>query len=535
MKGIRAFLLAATLIIPVIINAQEQAIPQGKISYVSSANVYVKFSSTEGLKAGDTLFVPVNGQKKPALVVESLSSISALCTPIGDMQLSVGTTVVAPSVTVAATQEKSESEEPTAEMIPADTTVARTDTVKPLWEERIRGKVKVASYSNFSNTGAPFSQRMRYTLSFDGEHLKGSGLSVESYLSYVHSNLDWNEIENNFFNGLKVYDLNVRYDFQEKGYLLAGRKVNPRVANIGAMDGIQGAWNLGKFKAGALVGSRPDYSNYGVNLNLLQYGAWVGWDVSNTSGSGQTTVAFMQQTNNGHTDRRFLYLQHSNNLVKNLYLFGSAELDLYKTDLNYTGAGDFRLTNLYLMTRYRPVRQFSVSLSYSARNNIIYYETNKDYLERLLDNELRQGWRLNIQYRPVRLLTLGVTGGYRFRPNDPNPNRNLYAYASVSRIPGIGGYATASYTRLETAYLNGNIYGLRFNKDLKPGKVTAGLGYRFVDYAYRDFNIDIRQHMPEASLTWRIIRKLSLGLFWEGTFENPDAYQRVYANLAWRF
>jgi len=37
--------------------------------------------------------------------------------------------------------------------------------------------------------------------------------------------------------------------------------------------------------------------------------------------------------------------------------------------------------------------------------------------------------------------------------------------------------------------------------------------------------------MAEFSLTWRILRKLALSLYYEGTFEKVSQYTRIYAQI----
>jgi hypothetical protein len=248
----------------------------------------------------------------------------------------------------------------------------------------------------------------------------------------------------------------------------------------------------------------------------------------------QSTLGFIEQKNQSKTDRRFLYFQHINSLVKNLYFFGSAEMDLYKV-VDGQAENTFNLTNLYLSLRYRVIRQLSLALSYSARQNIIYYETYKDFVERLLESETLQGWRFQINYRPVKNLSLGVTAGYRFRKEDPKPSQNLYAYMTYSRIPGLNAAVTFSATLLETSYISGNIYSLGLTRELVPGKLNGGLKYRYVDYLYTNSETTQIQNIGEANLTWRIYKKLSLSVYYEGTFEKQFNFNRIYVNLSQRF
>jgi hypothetical protein len=350
----------------------------------------------------------------------------------------------------------------------------------------------------------------------------------------VHSNNNWDEVQANIFNGLKIYNLSVKYDFNENTSLLLGRKINPKLSSVGAIDGLQFETKFNAFSVGAFAGSRPDYEDYSINLNLFQYGIYAGHELKVKKGLMQSTLGFIEQDNHSRTDRRFLYFQHINTIVKNVYFFGSAEMDLYKK-VDDKQENTFNLTNLYLSIRYRVIRQLSLGLSYSARQNIIYYETYKDFAERLLETETLQGWRFQVNYRPVKFLSLGVNAGYRFRKEDPKPSKNLYAYLTYSRLPGINAAVTLSATLLETAYLSGNIYSLGMTKDLIPGKLNGGLKYRYVDYLYLNTELDQIQNLGEINLSWRMLKKLSLSVYYEGTFEKEHTFSRIYANLSLRF
>ena len=248
----------------------------------------------------------------------------------------------------------------------------------------------------------------------------------------------------------------------------------------------------------------------------------------------QNSLAFIEQTNKFVTDRRFLYFQHTSWLMENLFLFASAETDLYKK-VNDTKATTFNFSNVYLSLRHRIMRQLSVGLSYSSRQNIIYYETYKDFVERLIETEALQGWRFRINSRPVKYLALGVSAGYRYRKEDPQPSRHIYGYATYSLVPGIKASLTLSTTLLETSYLKGNIYSLGISRELIPGKLNGGLKYRYVDYQYEKYETSLVQNVLEADISWNVYRKLSLSVHYEGTSQDQDTYNRLYLNLTQRF
>jgi hypothetical protein len=513
---------------------------EGSVSYISSQNIYVKFKSTENIAVGDTLFIQKADKMVPALVVSSLSTISCVGVPVTTNPFNVADKIFTKQ------KVKPASEAPKAEVTPVPVVVTPVEAKKPMTyadsaalkkpKQDISGRISLSSYSNFSNTPAGNSQRMRYTFSINANNIGNTKLSGESYISFVHKDGEWSEIQQDIFNGLKIYSFALNYAFNEHYKIWLGRKINPRISNMGAIDGVQFEMKYGSFSAGILAGSRPDYQDYGFNFNLLQYGAYISHDYTPKRGSMQSTLAFVEQMNNSVTDRRFAYFQHSNSLIKNLNFFGTVEVDLYKYDTTKNAPqSTFNLTNLYLSLRYRVMRQLSFSASYSARQNIVYYETYKNILDQILDPETLQGFSFQVTVNPVKYLSVGARAGYRYRKSDPKQSKNLYVYVTYSRIPVLNMSATASATLLETSYISGKIYSLVLSRDLVRGKLFAGLGYRYVDYHYFSTESSIPQNMAECSLNWIIYKKLSLSVNYEGTFEKVNKFNRIYVNITQRF
>jgi hypothetical protein len=512
---------------------------EGTISYVTSQNIYVKFISTENIAVGDTLYFKQADNLIPVMVVSNLSSISCVCIPISSNVLAVSDKIFTKQKTklLPAEQKKEIPVAPVVLQPPYEkkgTTLA--DTTQKKLKQDISGRVSLSSYSNFSNTLAGNSQRMRYTFSINALNIGNTKLSGESYISFVHKDGEWSEIQQNIWNGLKIYSLALNYAFNEHYRIWLGRKINPRISNMGAIDGIQFEMKFNSFSAGILAGSRPDYNDYSFNFSLLQYGAYISHDYAGKKGNMQSSLAFVEQMNNSVTDRRFVYFQHSNSLIKNLNFFGTVECDLYRYDtVNNKPQSTFNLTNVYLSLRYRVIRQLSFSLSYSARQNIVYYETYKNILDQILDPETLQGFMFQVNVNPIKYLSVGARAGYRYRKSDPKPSTNIYGYVTYSRIPVLNMSATLSATFLETSYISGQIYSLVMSRDLVRGKLYAGLGYRYVDYKYLNTESSIPQNMAECNLNWIIYKKLSLSLNYEGTFEKVNKYNRLYINVTQRF
>jgi len=510
---------------------------EGIISFITSQNVYVKFQSTGNIKKGDTLFVRQNENAIPALIVTDLSSISCVCITISDSKLKISDKVFPRKSQILITKQEATVQQPALpQPVQQTDSLPIPQTLPKASLQQVHGYLSIASYTNLSNNSATNSQRMKYTFSLRAKNIGNSNLSAECYISFVHSNKTWGEIQQNLFNGLKVYNLNLNYDFSKTFSLLAGRKINPKLSNMGANDGLQFEMRFKPITIGIIAGFRPNYSDYGFNANLFQYGAYLYNLYNGKNGNMQTTLAFVEQMNSWKTDRRFAYFQHVNSLVKNLTFFGSVELDLYRLvfnpqDSSYKPSSNPRLTNLYLSLNYRVIKQLTLSLSYSAMQNVIYYETYKSYLDKLLDPATLQGYIFQVVYRPINKLAIGVTTSYRFEKSDPKETKNLYGYVTYSQIPGINVSATASVILLQTSYLGGNIYGINLSRDLVSGKLYVGLNYRYVKYNYYSAESTIVQNVGELNLTWRIYKKISMSVYYEGTFEKKDQYNRIYGQL----
>lgn len=504
----------------------------GKVSFVSTGNVYVKFISTKGIIVGDTLFIQNENTIKPFLLVKNLSSTSALCESLEKEILPVDHVVIA-RIKEAPDAEKTKTK-PDSVILPAEGS-GGTDTLSTQTKkENVSGSLSAYSYSDRTNTGEKNRQRFRYSLTFKGDNLGGTKVSVESYVSFNHTTGNWDEVKAGIFNALKIYSMSLRYDIGKNTWIAIGRKINPQVTNLGSVDGLQTEVTLKNLKIGALTGFRPDYSDYGFNTALFQYGGYVSYNTINAGKRTGTSFALIQQMNGSNTDRRFLYFQHSNTLVKNLYLLGSFEADLFKLK-NDIPAGVFSLTGLFISARYRASPRLAFSGSFDARKNVMYYETYKTFTDRIMESEMRQGLRFQGSYKIARDMQIGISSGYRFLRNDSRPSENINGYFTYSSIPGTGINATVSGTWIKSAHIDGITGRIYLYRELAEGKVQTGAGYRYVFYELPESMISIRQNIAEADISFLVFRRFFAGLNYEGTFEKGSNWHRLYIQARFRF
>lgn len=517
-----------------ILGQEARPLIEGKVSYISLQNIYVKFEQPGIVQPGDSIFIRKDQQVSLLFIAESVSSSSCVGKLPPNSNLKVEDVVLIKAKINKTRQTVLTINTKQQDSIQANKVgvVKKTVSISGR-EQKISGRLSAASYSSFSNS-SDLNQRMRYTFSLTANNIAGSKFSTDAYIMFTHRIDHWDEVKDNLFNALKIYSLSVNYDINPNTHLSVGRKINPRIASIGAIDGLQAETKVKNFTLGAVVGSNPDYTNYSFNPKLFEYGAYIAHELKNMNGPMVNSFAFFQQNNNGNIDRRFVYFQHENSLLKNLNLFISTEIDLYSVkDSVPTNA--LSLTSLYLSLQYRFSKQLSVFASYDARKNVIYYETFKTYLDFMLEDATRQGYQFRVNYNPSKAIYSNVSAGYRFRKNDPNPSLNANGYLTFPQVPGINASVSLSTNWLKSSYADGMVYGLRIDRDLIPGKLSTALSYRLADYKYPNTNTKSLQHMPEIELSWQIARKTSFSVSYDATFEKNNQYHYAYLSLIKRF
>lgn len=211
------------------------------------------------------------------------------------------------------------------------------------------------------------------------------------------------------------------------------------------------------------------------------------------------------------------------------------EMDLYE-NISGESKSKLSLTNLFVSLRYKFSRKFSANLSYDNRRNIIYYESYKTYIDQVIDNETRQGMRFGFNYRPVKMLSWGANASWRFQKSSANESKNLNTYLNINQIPGLKTSASITANFLQTSYINSRIFGLRLMKDVFKGKVNTEVYYRRVDYDFPLYGYATNQNVVGGSLSWQILKKLSMSAFVEKTFDSQNNdFMLINTRLMQRF
>ncbi|NUM61977.1 MAG: hypothetical protein HUU44_07490 [Ignavibacteriaceae bacterium] len=492
---------------------------EGVISYISSQNIYVKFVSTNGIEIGDTLFLKNNNDFLPAIKVDHKSSTSCAGSSIISRKLEINDLLYAiiPEIIKDSTTEAVISTTLIPVVIPTVTSgeIITKTTLEPV--SSFSGKISVQSYSNFTNNQASYDyQRWRYTFQLNANRIGSSGFSYSQYISFAYRADDWNRISSDLSEAIRVYDLAVKYNFNERTLIWLGRHLNNKISSISSIDGLQFESGINEWSIGAAIGSRPDFNNMGYNFKLFEYGAYINRADLLANGDMQNTLGYFEQTNDFKTDRRFLYYQHSNSAIQSTRIFLSTEIDLYKKEMGESKT-EFSLTSLFTSVNIRPSDFFAVMISYDARKNVIYYETFKTLVDSIIENETRQGFRTRLTLKPFNNFYIGGDYGYRHRKGDLKPSNNYGGSISYSQIPGIESSVTVSFNKLSSSYTEGDIWTASLNRPIAFG-FDVMLGYRFTNYKFRSGIDDLKQNSVSINLNTYFLKPVLLNFTYEGIF-----------------
>lgn len=468
--GITVLLLLANVCLA------QSAVP-GEVTFLTAQHVYVKFEHTAGIAIKDTLEVLKDGVAKPCLVVSSMSSTSCVCTVVGGCDVRKQDVVRTRSLHT----EEAVAPKKRRSVAKNGREVAQEEDTLGSRGERIRGRISAASYSMIPSEREN-DHRLMYRLSVDADHIADSKFSAETYLNYRRlypADIERRPQRTEFFN---VYNLAVSYDPDTNTTISLGRKINNSAASLGAIDGLQAERRYGRFYAGGILGFRPDIFTYDLNLDLLQYGGYLGLQLKNADVTSKTTLGLLQQTNRGMVDRRYGYFQHTSTFGGNLNIFSSCEVDLYST----VGPGA-RLTNLFLSARYKFSKKFDAFVSYDSRRRVVYYETFRSDVEVLLDDDdARQGARLRLNVRPMKSVSAGVALSKRFQADGANASDNVSGYLTYNKDPEGLGRWSVQVNRNTSSYVRSDILAFRHTRTLIPKHLNLNLYYRVVEYYYAD-------------------------------------------------
>lgn len=529
-------------------NAQSGVkLQEGKVSFKSGTNIYVRFATTENISVGDTLYTGTAQGKKPCLLVKNKSSQSCVTSSINNCNPNKEVRVWARVKTIRQSPKLpvNKNSKPTTDTVSLS---AGTDTTRSSstalyrngdnpYEQRITARISAASYTSGSSD-LPNKGVTRYVsrLNLDARHINSSKFSVESYMNFrqiVRQDPDFVGDNSRF----TIYSMAAHYDVDSTTRITLGRNINRYAASLGALDGAQIHKNFKHFYAGAIIGFQPAIADYSLDFNKLQYGAYGGLKWEKQNFYSKTTLGTLEQLNKGNVDRRFLYAQNSTNLWSKLFIFASSEMDLYQKLDSTAATTNASLTSLYLSTRYRINRHLSLFASYDTRKNVIYYDSYTSEVEQLLfEQAARQGLRFRVGFSNWNNITARMGYARRYQKNNANPSESFQASVGYRNLPYVKGRISARYLENRSAVFITKVQSYRFYRRLLNNKLQLSAYFRTLKYQYATQEIKgPSQNYYGAEANFDFNRDWTIGLMGEISTQDKLQNFRVNTRLIKRF
>jgi len=528
----------------------------GTVTFLSGDNAYIRFESTTHITIGDTLF----SDGKPCLQVIQKSSFSTVCkallgadcTPKIDDRYTHQK--LKPRVKEAPDRKPDTGKNTDRKAVPTgvdSSSITPIDSNALPPKNRFKLPVLAAGERRYARISAAYNGvvspdtsrggylRSVYRAQVDWERIQGTPFSVEGYVQYQeYGSLLGRDAEVSSRPARwNVFNAALLYDNQKSFSASVGRRVNRKISSIGAIDGVQmEARHKGLF-LGAIAGYRPNYNTFGIDLDRFQYGAFTGWEGSGESSHTSLTTGFIEQTLNGQIDRRYMYFQGSHR-VGSLYLFSSAQADLYANFDTASAQQLFDVKQFYISARYRWSSQFNIFASYDSRERIIFYETFDTEVEQLLaDANARNGWRVRLQWMPWSFLRLNGSYNYRIEKSTSNYSDNIQLSASFYDLPWTGGTLILLGQRNTSRYLNSDIATVRYARNLGRGGPQLMAYSRYLNYSrpQNDIMEFTEQWYHGMQVNWSLPMDFQLGLMGEYSLNGDRENIRFQAQIIKRF
>jgi hypothetical protein len=395
------------------------------VSYVSISTVYINAGRERGLAVGDTLSISRKGTNQGRVVITAISSNSSAAAKVDpSSQFAIGDSAfIQKAVTIEPPPLR------TTPVIGGVTVQKEVNNVSGRIALQYAGAGSLPSRTDFSQPALLFQLNVaRFLGSAATLTMLGRGYQD---LSPMFNLYDPGASRTK----VRMYELSLSYDRPGSwGGYNVGRVTSRFVGGLGAIDGAQLFVRRGRWAAGALLGSQPDYRTSGIDVNqqkgaLFVNYAW-GPDVFRAS---DVTLAYVQQRFYGRLDRLFMYLQSSIRFSQELSLFESAEIDLKKQEREVQ-TKTFRPTNTFFTFAYTPSSWFNLSAGYDAQRNIYLFKSMKGIPDTLIDQNLQQGFRFNASVRTPLNIIFSGNANFRLKEGE---SRQVRTYGGGIRFADI--------------------------------------------------------------------------------------------------
>jgi hypothetical protein len=174
------------------------------------------------------------------------------------------------------------------------------------------------------------------------------------------------------------------------------------------------------------------------------------------------------------------------------------------------------------MINVRPHRIISFNLSYDSRRNVYFLESFKNSIDSLIENELRQGFRISTFIRPISLLFINLQYSQRETRKDQKSSNNYGATIGFNYLPIVKTNLSFSYYNYQTSFIDGKNYSIYLSKNLFDDVLMTG-NFRLYEFTQVQSQRKFIDRFVELGLFINIIKNLSLSIDFEQKLNNEKS------------
>jgi hypothetical protein len=511
-----------------------------QVTYLSGSSVYLGAGTAAGLREGTRVEVVRAGTTIAELVVAFVSSTRAACTiarttttiEIGDSARFVAPPPAVTDAGRTATDSATAVERDVAGADSLAPAPATSRTVR-MRSRAVRGRLG-ARYFIFDpadGVGSAMTQPA-LDLRLDGDQIGGSpiGLAIDVRAHQMRQTSSGTAPRST--TSTRVYQAALSAG-GARSHLTAGRQISPALAVLGFFDGVAAEAGASHWAIGALAGTQPDATDFGLSGELREYGAYLQLhNAARATGIWSLTAGAIGSYAHGEIDREFLYLQ---TLVatRHVSLYATQEVDYNRGWKRDAGEPTAAPTATFATLRVSLVDGFSVDGGIDDRRNVRLYRDRLNP-EVEFDDSFRRGVWGGASLSLFHHLRLSGEGRTASDGSGAGKTESYTGNASLSRITRLGFGMRARATRYRGPSADGW---------LRSGSVEIdpfGLVHVEATAGRRE---DAGSTAPSAArLDWRSLdADLGLGRSWYlmvSAYRESGAVtqsRQAYAALSYRF
>ena len=463
---------------------------EGKVTYITSDQVFVNVGSLVNVEVGDSLTVMRRNEEIGFLIIKSIARNSSVTTPVIILsQIQLGDRVLLEKLKVVLPSDESMNE----------------DNIAIVKEKYNYQKTKY-----FTHNGAVTIRYSSNKYSNETKSSRSTGslqyaLNIHSPVLIKLSVFGRGELDDDF----SLYQ--ARFDIGKRNSVLnlqLGRVFPSQMPGIGITDGLLINSKISNNTTiGIIGGYKPINNSMAFNLDIRKFGGYIQNSFVLLTSSINTVLSIVGQYADNRVDREYVYMKLNSSLNKYAYLSINQTTDIYR-DKSNVSRNSIEPTSSQISIRIRPIKSILFNSRLSVRQQVIYGVTGLTIPDSLFADELRTGWYNSLRYTHNQFGDIQSAINMRLQSTDNNISLLvLLSYNSPSVWKNISLDFSSSY--IQNLIITGtrNKIGASFNFHRNFKLYTE---YEMYTYGYGTFIAQYIQHSFRSNISLRLWKKLRI-------------------------